>query len=477
MQKSIYLILLSLGVLLSACKDDLANAGSSVLDEDDRIVVLADTFSLESDLRMAPNVISSPDSFLVGEIETRFGALRANLLTQLSCPIGYQYPVNAVIDSCILSLYYNTWVGDGNSPLAIDVRCLDKQKLEFNPTSPYLTNLCDSDYCSFEDTTRILSRQHIVVASRYTDSTYNAATGKYIPTIRMRMSDAFCQRFAGITRNKDVLASQEAFDEAFKGLLITSNFGSATILNIGTISMDVYYHFSYRKQGADKDTTVVDIKGFYANSEVRQINRFEYLNDEASLISQLSNKDTSYIIAPAGVYTQLKLPMAAMRNVIINRLGEEKRPYVNRALLRVDVFNHVKKGSNSWLKSAKSVLLMKDNGNANIEQYFMKHGLPSDTLAILSTLTETQDTQGNDIAYYTFDISALLTQELRNTLNLADDTLKMTMIPVSVESTTNNSSTVITSVKQSLIPSATMLRSAHKDADVPTTLKVVYSGF
>ena len=38
------LVLLAIAGLWTACKDDVANTGVSVLDEDDMIIVLADTF-------------------------------------------------------------------------------------------------------------------------------------------------------------------------------------------------------------------------------------------------------------------------------------------------------------------------------------------------------------------------------------------------------------------------------------------------
>ena len=75
--------------LLASCKDDATNAGVSVLDEDDAIIVLTDTFRVMSAIRNTEAIISQTDSFLLGEIETDFGLLRAAILTQLACPEGY----------------------------------------------------------------------------------------------------------------------------------------------------------------------------------------------------------------------------------------------------------------------------------------------------------------------------------------------------------------------------------------------------
>ena len=460
--------------LLAGCKGDITNAGGGVLDGNDSIVVKADTFSLSSGVVECSHIISSPDSFLLGEIETKYGILRADVLTQLACPVGYQFPDNAVIDSVCLFFYYRSWEGDKSAPMSMTVYEIDRKQLEYAPVKPYTTDLKVSDYCSLEDSTLLLHNDHIVVAKEKIDSVYNSATRTYLPMVRCRMKDSFAQRFAQMRRYPD----QEEFNRFFKGLYITSTFGSSTILNLADISMAVYYHFTYEKLGAD--TTVNDVKGFYANSEVRQLNRFDYLNKQ-DVIENLQ-KDSStcnYIVAPAGLYTRMSFPMKQMKDVITANLVYKdtvKRAYVNLAELRVEVLN-VFDGATSeitrddWLQPASYMLLIKEGSE---ERFFRKKELPSDTVAILSSLTSGTDAKGKMVYYYTYDMSALLTNQLRQESN--PDTLQMLLVPVSVETSGTSGTTTITAVKQSQTLSATMIRSAQ-NAEKPMTMKVVYSGF
>lgn len=464
------IVLSAMCALLSACKNDIRTAGQSLLEAEDEIMVLSDTFPLESGLRAAPRVISLPDSFLIGELETPYGTMQASVLTQLSCPEGFRYPENSVIDSVCLFLYYRSWVGDGRAPLALSVYEIDKQALEYTPATPYYTDLKESDFCSFEDSTYIIKQQRIVMAATKLDSIYSNADQAYISVVKFTFSPEFTERF---TRTRQ-FTTQEAFNQIFKGLLIKSDFGSSTILNVSTISANVYYSFSYRKAGADADTTVHDTKGFYANSEVRQVNLFHYPDGTDHLATQLANTDTCYVVAPAGIYTKLKLPMGYMENIIKGKLGERMRPYVNLAELRVEVFPNQSKGYDAWLKPSNRMLLIKDTEEGQIERFFAKHNLPDDTLAILGTLTQGVDSTGEDIYYYTYDLSALLTRQLRQENN--PDTLVMTLVPVEAELSTSNGTSYVSSIKQSLVPSATKLRSAQHST-APTRLKVVYSGF
>ena len=252
----------------TACLDDVETTGQSVLDRGDAIIVLADTFPITSNIDSCDAIISQADSFLLGEVETKYGLLRASILTQLACPEGYHYPEGFCVDSVdsiCLFMYYSTWVGDGNSPLAVNAYLMDRKTFDYSGTDRSDLNI--EDYCSRDKS--ILTNHRIVAASEKLDSIQNG-NGDYIPMVRMRLNDDFTQYFASI----QTFESQEKFNELFNGLLIETSFGSSTVLNITDIALGVFYHFSYNKAG--KDTIVDDMKAFYANSEVRTVNHIHY---------------------------------------------------------------------------------------------------------------------------------------------------------------------------------------------------------
>ena len=448
--------------LWTACKNDVTTTGESVLDADDAIVVLVDTFAFQSAIDSCEAIISQADSFLLGEIETDYGLLRASILTQLACPEGYKYPEGFTVDSVdsiCLFMSYSSWVGDANSPLAIDVYKMDKNTFRYSST--YATDLNIDDYCSRNKS--ILTNHRIVVASEKLDS-IASSTGVYTPMVRMRVNDDFMRDFASIQS----FESQEAFNDLFKGLLIETSFGSATMLNISDIALGVFYHFSYKK--GDRDTTVNDMKAFYANSEVRTVNHLTY-GDKKAWIEKLQNdSDTyNYIIAPAGAYTRMRIPMAQIADTIFHKVGE-KRPYVNKAEVLVAVENkETEKGRNAWLQPSNYMLMIKES---SMNRFFKNKELPTDTCALLASLTEGVDSVGNQIFYYSYDLSDFLTNQLRQTSN--DSTLNMMLVPVTVGTTlTSSSTTTVSSVQQQQTMSATKIRSAKNGMK----LEIVYSGF
>ena len=469
--------ILAFVIAFTACKDDVANTGESVLTPEDEVVVLADTFAFRSAVDSCRAIISQADSFLLGEIESDYGVLRASILTQLACPEGYHYPEGfsrESVDSICLFMYYQSWVGDANSPLAINAYMMDRNTFRYSGTYP--TNINISDYCSRD--LSILQNHRIVVASEKLDSIKNN-DGTYSPMLRMKLNDDFTQYFAAI----HTFESQERFNEQFKGLLIETSFGSSTILNISDIALGVFYHFTYSKNG--KDTTVNDMKAFYANSEVRTVNHLFY-EDKKQLVEEMQkDSDTyNYIVAPAGVYTRLEFPMEVIADTIISSLIYDstwnathdsvtilsKRPYVNKAQVRVEVTN-VFSGATAditrddWLQPAAYMLLIKEN---SMERFFKNKELPSDTCALLSALQQGTDSLGNTTYFYSYDLSDFLTNQLRK--ESGESNLSMMLVPVTVDI---NSSSVVTSVRQQQTVSATQIHSAKNGM----SLEIVYSGF
>ncbi len=463
--KFIFPLFACLLILFNSCKDDVVNAGASVLKSEDSIIVRADTFSLTSSLVHSGAVTSTPDSFLLGELDSKYGHLHADLLTQLACPIGFQYPAGAELDSICLFLYYRCAEGDGNSPLAINVFAMDRATFAYG--EPLRSDTAIGTYCSLEDSTRMLDQPAIITAKHYTDSTYYSATGGYIPTVSLRLNDKWAQKvFAA-----NDFSSQEAFNQQLKGIYITSEFGGSTLLNLMDVNVGIFYHFPYERAGVE---TVIedDMKGLYASREVRQLNRYIWQQSDLEALEQ--NKDTNFIISPAHIYTQLSFPMAAMKEAIIRSVGT-RRPYVNRAHLTLPVLNYYEgieseRTRDNWAQPASYMLLIR---KGDLEQFFNDEITLSDSIAMYAELQAVTDTLDVTTYSYEFDISTLLTKQLRED---RFETLDMLLVPVSVEVSTTSSSYTITDINYNQALTATEIYSAqHPEHHLE--LEVVYSGF
>lgn len=466
----IFILILVCITFLSGCKNDVLDAGASALETQDEIRVKSDTFSVVSSLQKCAAISLTPDSFLLGECDTHFGTIKADLLTQLSCPEGNEYPYSdqSEVDSVVLYLYYQNWYGDGLAPLGISVYEMDRATLNYDSRYPSDTTI--STFCSLSDSTRISERSRIVIAQEPTDSVY-LSTDMYIPCIEIKLTDKFAKRFFAI---KD-FSSQEAFNQLFKGLYIVSDFGGSTMLYVKEISMAVFYTVTLPREN-QQDTIVHDVKAFYANSEVRQINRYIYPDREQVMTTLQQKSDTNFIISPANIYTRLSVRMDSIRQQINNQLGDDDnyRVYINRANLTVDVLYDKSNPSTTlrdhWDVPASYMLLVQEE---KMESFFAKNELPSDTLAILSNLMSEIDTLGNISFYYSYDLSGILSKHLRTQQEVG--ALDFLLVPVAV-GMSSTSSTSVASIKPLQTISATHIRSANNSVQ-PMDIEIVYSGF
>ena len=486
------LICAAAALMMPSCSGDTNTTGVSLLSEQDRIIVGCDTFVTTTRIVEAIDIFTSPDSFLLGECDSRFGTLHADILAQFTCPVGFVFPDNAEVDSVCLFFYYTSWFGDGSSPLSISVYQIDKQAIDYNV--PYSHNIDVAEYCTLSEDNMVVSRQRIIVPAVPSDSTYNSATSSYIPFVRMRLKDSFAQQ---VFAQSDY-SSLDTFTRNFKGLYLQSDFGSANLLHVNGINLALYYHFSYDHAGTD--TVVNDVKGYYANAEVRQINRYVYLNEDIDGLRKDSDS-VCYVVSPANMYTRVSLPIRSMAEQIMKKMSYAaqtgdtlyKRPYINKAELDIRVLNHYdgysRKTRDDWAQPAENMLLIKESA---VDRFFSKNEVPSDTCAILATLSA-KDSGGEVPDYfYVYDIATLLTNAIRQieaeksdtAATRMNDNLDMLLVPVTVGSTTSSSSyysytttsSSVTSVKHEQTVSATVIQSASNQDD-PLDLEVVFSGF
>ena len=118
------------------------------------------------------------------------------------------------------------------------------------------------------------------------------------------------------------------------------------------------------------------------------------------------------------------------------------------------------------------MLLIKED---YMETFFAKNHLPSDTAALLATLTATTDSLANVSYTYSYDLSTLLTNQLRS--SEPAEQVTFVLVPVEVTTTaTSSSSSAVSSVKQLQTISATCIRSADNPVD-PMDIEMVYSAF
>lgn len=463
---------LLLTTLQTSCEKDTEKAGAGTLRDGEDVVVLSDTIrNITSTVCIAPPIQTSPDSCLLGELSSKhFGIFKADILTQFAAPLGFQYPDSSVLDSACLYLYYRYYVGDGHSPLRITAYAMDGEVMEYE--GKYLCTEPVDRFCSLDDSTQVTEVAAVVEAEKGTTDTVTRNSGEsYLYRVHIPFTDAFARKLFAIKK----FDSQEEFNEVFKGLYITTDFGTGTLLYIVDASIGIHYHYFY-KTGSDTYARQNDTKQWYSNDEVRLINRYDYRDLDLVHNTLLDDSTRNYITSPMGLYTQIIIPMNTIREQVLSRVGS-KRPYVNLANLRIDILNHDSKKTydEDWAGPSSTMLLIKE---AAFEHFFYEDAVVSDTSAMYSdTYQEVDSVTAEKRYYYRFSMASLLTEYLRDSLGSLEDTLSMIMVPVDVVSSQSSSgSSVISEINQKQTWTVTAVRSSADESE-PMDIEIVYSGF
>lgn len=318
MKIKLFILGLSLGIsILSGCTDELTQVGIDTMPDTDGVSVRADTFYMKAKTILTDSVYARTTYGSVGEIyDPLYGNLKSDFLCQFYCPEGFQFkykPVGGKIDSVNFKIIYDTSIGDTLTPMTMAL---------YKVTSPlprdFYTNIDPELYCNKQ--TVFGTQTYTAFDMTVPDSVrYEEVSGvpQFQPSLTVRMSKDIGQRFYDETiNNPGSFKNQNAFNEFFPGLYVTTTFGTGNILNIAGSAMSIYYKHTI-KGSAGQDSIVKASENFSATSEVIQLNRFK--NTDMSHLLE-PNDSIAYLKSPAGVYTQLTIPAKEMKPLIEGRI-------------------------------------------------------------------------------------------------------------------------------------------------------------
>jgi hypothetical protein len=455
-----FILMLIVSASILSCKDDnITDIGSGIMPATDKIEVAAESFNISSGDFIVPSMFVRQDSFLLGTFyDETYGTTHADILAQVESPENHSFNPGMVPDSVLYVMYYNQYFGDKYSPMHVNI--YEMNKATFRYTQPYPTNLNPFDY---SDKSLFLGKKTFtaVDATKRNDSTF----------VSIKLSDDFVTRFSTIL--KTPYNDLNPFTNAFKGVYVVPDFGSAVMLYVRRLDLEYYYHYFYTtkdSQGKDSVVKVNSMVTFPANARVRQVNRFLHPDTTA-----IKNKLTAnpgqihHISSPANVYTRINLPLLQMQT---NMENGGKRLAINNAKLRVDVAEINTDALSQNL--VRNVLLIRENDYNN---FFIRRKLPDNTTAILGTLSNERNTTSGEIDYfYSFDIAQMLATEFKNARSSGTaltNNNSFVLIPVRLRYDSNNN---ITEVDQQYLLSAVSVCGGNHPVK-PMKVNVVYTRF
>ena len=428
-------------IVFIACDDDLNSVGNSIQPDGDGIFVGADTVIIKAEtISFKDSVYAHTVYGLLGEyVDPIFGKIKSDYLSEFYCPTDAEstlFKDNVKsIDSVFLDTEFTYFTGDSISPMGLSV---------YEVTSPlkafFFTSIDPTKYC---DMKKVLG-QSIFSIQDVPDTVISKTR---IRTIKTKLDIALGERFYKKWKdtNGEAFKNSDELKKFFKGVYVTTTFGSGSLINVDYTELNIKYTYNIRNKANTADSAAVGIFRLPVTPEVIQMNHVK--NDIPSNL--FLDKDTkTYMTTPAGLYTQISIPLDQIRK----KAGTGR--VINAANFKIKGFTEEEEKSN-LLRPTSLLLINKDS----LKNFFFEKKLQDNrTSFIISRNAKTNSYDFGNIA----SIINHYADHYKNMETLPD--LNYVIIPVMTTTFKNsNNVTVISDIYNQMFPTSAILRSDPKN--------------
>ncbi len=297
-----------------ACDDDLNSVGSGIQPGGDGIAVKTDTFDMQLKTVLVDSIYAWSTASLLGEYEDEiFGTIKSDYLSEFYCPNGITFLGDSIdktntvkIDSVQISINYIEFNGDTISPMGASI-----YKVTTNLTNNFYTNVDPKKYCDMQN---MLGQQTYSIAG---SKRYSNGMRSVVVDLPSKVGEDF---YHELLNNPSTFNNSASFKKFFPGIYVTTNFGKNSLIQVEYTTLNIYCSSKYKKTYEDihgndsiavRDTTSVV---YFATTDVIQLNRVKNSIPQ----NLLTDTESAYIKAPAGVYAEVVLPILDIKNTLNN---------------------------------------------------------------------------------------------------------------------------------------------------------------
>lgn len=438
-----------------ACDDNLSQLGTSIQPEGDKILIGTDTIVLEAKTVSFNDSVYARTSYgLLGEyIDPVLGKIKSDYLCEFYCPENMKFEDNILsIDSIVLNTDFVYFTGDSVAPMGVSVYGVKDSLKAF-----FFTSTDPSKYIGKEP--KLYGQKAFTIQdlpdSTEASSDYSSIKYKYIPTkLDLNIAKDFYKEWKD---NPKTFENSNTFKKFFKGVYVTTTFGSGTLININRTELIIFYKNTVRKADNSADSIVHSTFRLPANAEVIQMNHIKNEIPE-EIFSDYKTK--TYMKTPAGVYTSITIPLKDIIEKGENDYGKEHT--INAANFKIKGFTEEE--VNSGLSRPASVLFINKDSLPN---FFYNKKLPDNNVSFVVSRSTTN-------SYDFGNISTIINHYAdyyKDKSEIPD--LEYLIIPVSTTYSTVSSQTVLTDVYNLMYPTSTIFRTDSANMK----MSVIYSKY
>ncbi len=463
--KTKYAGLLLGAIAFAACDDNTSTLG--IYPGTDGISSSSSVFNVYTRSLALDSVLGNNAKCYLGQVtdpETGL-EIKADFLAQFSTLENYELPAyenmvkNAAgeieADSVEIRLYYESYYGDKNNPMKMEVYELDTANVVKEDTLYY----SNADLSTYLAPNKGPIARKVFAAADYTVDENISGSSSYYPNIRVMLPKAY-----GTFILKKYYENPQYFANSFNfirhvcpGFYFKLTGGNGTMIYMDVSTLNVYFRY---KEGKEE---LAGMSRFSATPEVIQNNRFE----NKDLTPLLNETACTYLKTPAGLCTELSLPVDAIYN-------EHAGDSVSRAQITLTRYNGHSQNEYSLGIPSKILLVRKKD----MYTFFEQKKVSDNRTTYITSFDETYNT-------YTFsNVSRLISYCYNEKIAEAakaqltpeewaarnPDWNKVVLIPVTVD--TDNSGTEVSVNNDMKMNSIRLV-----GGSTPIQMQVIYSKF
>lgn len=482
-------VLVIAALTFAACDDTTEGIGGSITNKIDNINISDSAFNVTTKSIVAGAVLSRNNTGLIGKMKDpeTGNYVKGDYMTQLSVlptfsvdTLDYIKQANKgsiEADSCYLLVSYNASYGDTIAPMKVTA---------YEMTMPMAE---DQEYYSNYDA---FKEGWVRESNEHWSSNYNLSNTSDVKNFKIYLNKEYKKdgkryKNYGSYIMQTYAEHPEYFKTNYKflhnvcpGFYIKNVGGTGNMAKIWNTELIFYWtrHKTIKAKDGVTDSTAVSIgyNRFDGTEEVLQLNKIE--NDTKNLEQLASQQNCTYLKSPAGIFTEVTLPIEDIMK------GHEKDT-LNTATISFPRLNNADE-DNAYNFATPSTILMVQKDS--LQSFFEKSKLADNRTSYTASYSST----GTYKNAYTFQNIANLVSAMYKNKGKGENWNKVVLVPVSIITTTQGYTTVISKINHDMSLASTRLivgtddpdkdyttdkKTGKKVASGPIRIKVIYSKF
>jgi len=464
--------------VIAACDDNTESIGTFITDGADHLEVTADSFNVTMNSIAADSVLSRSNvgylgkvkdpetgAYITGDFTTQFSVIEDVTFPNIN--ILDQITAETIADSCEMRLFYQNYFGDSLATMKLTAYELKSpMKEDVNYYSNYNPQIEGLIRAGGIETSQVYSIKNMKVSED------ERSDKDFIEYISIKLNDPYTDKDGNTYNNFGtyILRTYHQHPEYFKnsynfvhnvipGFYIKNTGGLGSMAYINSSQLRINFKYDYN------DSTYNGAFYFGGTEEVLQ--KTTISNDKETITKLVNDNSCTYIKTPAGVFTQVTLPIDEV-------VSGHENDTINRAKVVLRRINNTEQ-SEYTLDLPQTLLMIPSD---SIYSFFENGDIANYKQSFLATYSGSNSSTAEANTYTFNNIASLVSfmadnkrngmKNDPNWLNQHPNWNKVVLIPVTA---TYNSSNELYKVTHDMSLTSTKLNNTN------VKLYVIYSRF